>query len=254
MFFILSKIFVFFLYPFSWVLGLFASYFFVKSHKIKKKLLLIALIISLVFSNAFIFDICINWWEVPAKSLSDIDSHYDYGVLLGGMISQDFKNDKIVPQISIDRLMQTIVLYKKGYLDKILIVGGSGNLIDTTCESIYLRRYLMKIGIPIQDIIVEKLSRNTRENAIESYKMIGNDSIQPKILLVTSAFHMRRAKKCFEKVGFKNIDTFPTTNFHGTFRVDFNYLFVPDVEILAKWNFLIKEWVGYVVYSIVGYI
>lgn len=254
MFFILSKILVYFLYPFTWLLGLFVTSFFVKNLKKKKWLFRIMLIIFLFFSNSLIFDSVINLWESPAKSIDDIQSKYDYGVVLGGMITVDFKNDKIVPQISIDRLMQTTVLYKKGYIKKIFISGGSGSMIDSTSESIYLREYLIDIGIPSQDILYEANSRNTHENAVETYKELCTDSVQPKILLITSAFHMRRAKACFKKIGFKNIDTFPTTNFHGTFRHDFYYLFVPEVGIMSKWNFLIKEWVGYVVYDIIGYL
>ncbi len=254
MFFILSKIFVYFLYPFTWLLGLFVASFFVKKIKTKKWLFRIMLIIFLIFSNSLIFDSVISLWEVPAKSLDDIQPQYDYGVVLGGMITVDFKNKKIVPQVSIDRLMQTIVLYKKGYIKKIFISGGSGSLIDSTSESIYLREYLMEIGIPSEDIFYESYSRNTHENALETFKVLCPDSVQPKIMLITSAFHMRRAVACFKKAGFQDMDTFPTTNFHGTFRHDFYYLFVPEVEILAKWNFLIKEWVGYMVYGIVGYL
>ena len=254
MFFILSKIFVYFLYPFTWLLGLFVTSFLVKKLKVKKWLLRVMLIIFIVFSNSFIFDSIISLWEAPAKSLADIQPQYDYGVVLGGMITEDFEHHKIVPQVSIDRLLQTIVLYKKGRIKKIFISGGSGSMIDSTSESIYLREYLIDIGIPSQDILYEANSRNTHENAVETYRVLCPDSIQPKVLLITSAFHIRRAEACFKKVGFKHIDTFPVTNFHGTFRHDFYYLFVPNVEIMSKWNFLIKEWVGYVVYDIVGYL
>ena len=254
MFFILSKIFVYFLYPFTWLLGLFTASFFVKNLKEKKWLFRIMLIILLVFSNSLIFDSVISLWEVPAKSIDDIQPQYDYGVVLGGMITVDFEHHKIVPQVSIDRLMQTIVLYKNRRIKKIFISGGSGSLIDSTSESLYLRQYLIDIGIPAKDILFETNSRNTHENAVETYNILCADSVQPNILLITSAFHMRRAVACFKKVGFQHIDTFPTTNFHGTFRHDFYYLFVPNVEIMAKWNFLIKEWVGYIVYDFVGYI
>ncbi len=254
MFFILSKILVYFLYPFTWLLGLFVVSFFVKKLKLKKWLFRVMLIIFIVFSNSLVFDSVISLWEKPAKSLADIQPQYDYGVVLGGMITEDFEHHKIVPQISIDRLIQAIVLYQKGRIKKIFISGGSGSMIDSTSESIYLREYLIDIGIPSQDVLFEANSRNTRENAVETYRELCVDSVQPKVLLITSAFHMRRAEACFKKIGFKNIDTFPTTNFHGTFRHDFYYLFVPNVEIMCKWNFLIKEWVGFVVYDIVGYL
>ena len=254
MFFILSKFFVYFIYPFTWLLGLFITSFFVKNLKKKKWIFRIMLIIFLVFSNSLIFDSVISLWEVPAKYIDDIQPQYDYGVVLGGMITIDTEHHKILPQVNIDRLMQTIVLYKQRCIKKIFVSGGSGSLTDSTSESIYLRQYLIDIGIPAKDILFEINSRNTHENAVETYKILCADSVQPNILLITSAFHMRRAAACFKKVGFQHIDTFPTTNFHGTFQHNFYYLFVPDVEIMAKWNFLIKEWVGYIVYDFVGYI
>lgn len=233
---------------------LFGWSFFLKNLKRRQWVFRIMLVIFLFFSNSFIFDLAVAYWEAPVKSFNEIHPPYDYGVILGGMITVDFKNNKIVPQISIDRLLQSIVLYKKKYIKKIFISGGSGSMLDSTSESIYLRRYLIKIGIPPEDILYEYKSRNTHENAQETYNMLCTDTVQPKILLITSALHMNRAIACFQKVGFKHIDIFPTNNFHGVFRYDFYYLFVPNVDILSKWNLLIKEWVGYIVYDMVDYI
>ena len=75
------------------------------------------------------------------------------------------------------------------------------------------------------------------------------------MLLVTSALHMKRAKACFEKAGFEHFDCFTTDHYTGSKRgYDFDQYIVPDISTLVNWEKLSKEWVGYVVYWMMGYI
>ena len=60
---------------------------------------------------------------------------------------------------------------------------------------------------------------------------------------------MRRAQLSFKQAGL-NVSPFPTdciTSHRGT---SFGYLFIPRVQALDQWETLIKEIVGYTVYSI----
>ena len=50
----------------------------------------------------------------------------------------------------------------------------------------------MIAGVRKKDILLENQSRNTHENAIYSLKIIEEENIEGKVLLITSAFHMRR--------------------------------------------------------------
>ena len=65
---------------------------------------------------------------------------------------------------------------------------------------------------------------------------------------------MRRAKSCFDKINF-HCDTYATNLQTGTKSTYYwDQYFVPDFTALFGWNNLIKEWVGYLSYDIMGYI
>jgi len=67
--------------------------------------------------------------------------------------------------------------------------------------------------------------------------------------------HMKRSEACFKKVGFINFGIFSTDHYTGSKRgYQFDQYLIPNIGTLGTWNYLIKEWVGYMVYSIVGYI
>ncbi|MFK8038478.1 MAG: YdcF family protein [Crocinitomicaceae bacterium] len=177
-------------------------------------------------------------------------------MVLGGM--SEYNND--LKRLSIrrggDRIWQAIQLYKKRKVKKILISGANGHLIDKgLVEATQMKSDLLNMGIPAGDIITESISRNTHENAVETKIIIGKLPYRPKILLVTSALHMKRAVACFKAAGFSEFDVFTTDHFTGKKR---GYLLdqfvVPNIGILASWNYLIKEWVGYLTYKLVGYI
>jgi len=71
---------------------------------------------------------------------------------------------------------------------------------------------------------------------------------------VTSGTHMRRSLACFKKEGL-NCTPFSTdllTNQTGSYHWD-QYI-IPSMDNFSYWNKLIKEMVGYVAYSMAGYI
>ena len=104
------------------------------------------------------------------------------------------------------------------------------------------------MGVKNEDIILESNSRNTMENAKNTAKILGNEIFE-KSILITSANHMKRAKLCFNQNNF-NIDCYPTDNTNTDITLSFNYLFIPNVYALEKWETLIHEWIGYLTYKI----
>jgi len=56
-------------------------------------------------------------------------------------------------------------------------------------------------GVAPEDIIIESASRNTHENALYVKDLVSSNAKKGKVILITSAFHMRRAEGCFRKVG-----------------------------------------------------
>jgi uncharacterized SAM-binding protein YcdF (DUF218 family) len=253
MFFIFSKILAFFITPIVWIISLLLFSAFSKNEKRKKRALVTSIVLLFLFSNSFIFDECMRAWEIQATPISQLDSNYEVGVVLGGMIRYDQQFDRLQFDRGSDRLLQAVELYKKGIIKKILFTGGSGSLLlPEAKEAFYAQRFLLTLGIPAQDIIIETESRNTRENALFTKRILDEKFPKTKILLITSAFHMRRAVGCFSKVGIC-LTPYSADRFSGPRKFAFDYLFIPGIDPFLGWNTLIHEITGYIIYKVAGY-
>ncbi len=67
-------------------------------------------------------------------------------------------------------------------------------------EGTVLKEYAISNGITSKKIFVTKDVENTADDAVAVKELIGT---YKSIILVTSAYHMYRAKRLFEKQGFK---------------------------------------------------
>jgi uncharacterized SAM-binding protein YcdF (DUF218 family) len=225
-----------------------------KDAKKKRKLLIITFIVFYFFSNSFIFDEFTRAYETPAIQESALTGKYDAGIVLGGMIAYD--PTFIRPQFdrAVDRLMQAVTLYKDGKIRKIFISGGSGSILEkNVLEGYILKDYLIKIGIPDTSILVEGHSKNTRENALFSKPILDSLNKNGRYLLITSAFHMPRAMKCFKKVGI-NVTPYSVDRYSGPRKFIFDHVFIPATGAMDGWNVLFHEWLGLIAYKIAGYI
>ena len=190
-------------------------------------------------------------WEIEPTLFRDLQKHR-YGVLLTGVTSMEkYPADRIHFNKGADRVLHTIELYKLGLIDKIIVTGGSGALLTTTkSESENLKTVLVQAGVPSDDIILEIKARNTAENALYTKELINPNE---QIILITSAFHMRRAVACFRKAGM-NVTTFPTDLYSVHYSWTPEGWLIPNINSLANWDILMKEWMGFIAYKIKGYI
>ncbi|RVU26799.1 YdcF family protein [Sandaracinomonas limnophila] len=258
MFFVLSKILDLFLLPIFWIIISIVILKFVKSEKIRKCIIWGQLFFLLILSNGRFTHWVYNLWEPPYQPFPN--QKYSYGVVLtGGIISDLGKNSNLIHFSShSDRLMQAVILYKRGIIEHILISGGNvsiqGGLIkDNTKETEKSIEFLRLIGIPDSSIIMENQSRNTHENAeFTKRKLTELNAQQEKILLITSAFHMKRSSACFTKAGVAH-DVFPAIKAGKDTNAGILNDFIPDEENLYKNSQLIHEIVGYVVYKLMDY-
>lgn len=253
MFFLISKLLAFILTPLIWIVFFLGRAFFVNDELKRKKWLRTGLVLLIVFTNTFLFDEFARLWEVPATPLSELPK-YEVGVVLGGMSSYDPELDRAQFFRGVDRLIQTVELYKRGYIKKILFTGGSGSILHPEMkEGNYVNRYLLYMGISPKDLIVESESQNTHENAEFTKKIL--DSINPgrRVLLITSGIHMRRSLGCFRDAGI-TVDPYSTDRYSGPRKFEFDHLLIPNVSAMYDWNNLIHEMTGYLVYWFKGYL
>ena len=254
MFFFISKILSFLITPIVWVFALFLYSLFSKIPKRKKRSLLWGIGVFYFFSNGFILEEFNRVWEVPAVKYQDLKV-YDAGIVLGGMLNYDKEFDRIQFDRGADRLFQAVELYKTGVIKKILFTGGSGSIeFAETKEGMFVRRYLLTLGIPEQDIWIENESRNTHENAVNTFAFLKEkEYLSGKFLLITSGGHMRRAMACFKKEGISVSPYSVDRNASSARRWSLEHLLIPDAEIFFRWESLFHEWIGMIAYKIRGY-
>lgn len=254
MFFTLSKIFNFLFSPFTYIFFLLVWALITKKQQLRRKLIVIDLILIFSFGNSFVFEEIYRFWEVPINESARINE-YDYGVILGGMIHYDAKNDVTRFNGNADRLLQALPLIRQQKIKQLIFSGGSGDIYHPeNKESLLIKKYFNSVKIPTDNFLWEQNSRNTYENARFSAEIIKKNDANwknKKILLITSSGHMRRSLACFQKQDLK-VDYLATNRYSGPRHFEFDHLLIPQITVLKNWNHLAHEIIGYFSYWMTG--
>jgi len=94
-------------------------------------------------------------------------------------------------------------------------------------------------------ILVTEKVKNTYEESLALAKMI---SIKSSIILVTSAYHMKRSKYLFEKQGF-NVIPYPVDFKSSNIKISI-MSFMPNIDSLFKTSLFIRENIGRLYYKL----
>lgn len=250
MFFLLSKLFDFLMAPVSWLVILIIFMIFSKSKKIKKRLRISIVCILLIFSNHFIYRTIVVAWQ-PKPATLDKGIHYSAGILLGGFVVFDVNKNGYFNDAA-DRFIETVKLYHQGFIQKIVMTGGSGLLVHNEAkEADFVKNELMANGISEKDIIIEASSRNTFENAIFTKKILDSLNLKPPYLLITSATHMPRSIQIFKRANIK-VDQYPCAYDVVYSHLSVVELLLPDLKLFTSWYKIIHEIVGLKIYQLTG--
>ena len=158
-----------------------------------------------IFSIGFVADLLWKIIEYPWQRIDDSDaSTADAIVVLStGEIFQAPGKVNVLEWGDPDRYFAGISLYKNKKAPKIFFTGGSKPFDQISKdEGTLYKEYAISHGIPSEAIFVTNKVINTAQEAIEIRRSFNETNSSSKILLVTSAFHMKRAKKLFERQGF----------------------------------------------------
>jgi uncharacterized SAM-binding protein YcdF (DUF218 family) len=250
MFFILSKILLFFLNPFNWILICLVWLFITKKAVVKKRLLIIAASIFILFTNYPLYSVCVRAWQPQVKH-PVYSQTYSAGIILCGMTVTD-KNEGSFFGGTSDRFTQTCRLYHTGAIKKIFISGGDGSLMQNKPkEADFLCKEFVAQGIPDSVLIVEHDSRNTYESAVLAKHYLDSLHIAGPYVLVTSAEHMPRSLLTFKNAGI-NVVPHPANFNVVNSNIGFTDYFMPNIGTMAQWKFFLKEVVGTWVYKLTG--
>ena len=144
------------------------------------------------------------------------------------------------------RVVQGVILYRRYHIP-LIMVGGSGNPATSTIPDADIMGMLARsLGVPSKNIIMENKSRNTLEGAREVSSQIRGR----RIILVTSAYHMKRAAAMFRKQGFEVIPS-PTAYLSEQKPVTL-YSFIPHADRLDASASACSEYLSLRWYSLTG--
>lgn len=256
MFFYLSQFLSFLVMPLTIVLMFLISGTVLIRRKVGKKLLIGGLVLLLFFTNQYIANYAIYLWEPDFKPMATLPE-YEVGIVLTGVTNLNKTAfDRTFFNKGADRVTHAMQLYKLGKIKKILITGGQGiNPTNPNAEADLLADFLILAGVLSKDILIENQAVNTRQNALFAKNTLEQEAynLKAEYLLITSAFHMRRSKACFDQVGLLTVP-FPVDYYASDPQFTFKSLLQPHPDGLLKWHILFKEWMGLIAYKIAGYI
>ena len=161
----------------------------------------------------------------------------DVIVLLGGSMGVETNLSPYAEMwTSADRVWQTARLYKAGKANKIIATGNGA--VDTTLP-LLLDFGVAKADVSFMDAV------NTEGEA----KGIAKSGCK-KILLVTSAWHMKRARLMFEKYAPEVDVVCSPEDFENSMTARKGISLIPDFNVFALNSVAFHEWVGIVGYTI----
>jgi len=267
LFFITSKIVQFVIEPLNLIfLATLLGWFFLNLRKpaLTNRLLMLAVIGFLGVGYMPISESFIRILEnaVPKPSIQNLNPDQFAGIIILGRAieGEDVAIDRgeISLKSSAERVTKGLELIRK-YPDKPFIFSGFSGKVNPRgmSEADAFKQLIQKQGlgdITNTTAFYENQSRNTYENAVYSKKII--DAIYPQSpdqqlkpwLLVTSASHMYRSSKIFEKQGIAVIAV--PVDYQTANTLQWREFDLTKGTFL--WNMLLHEYIGIAAYQLTG--
>ena len=214
-----------------------------------KKISLIGIAILIIFSVPIVSNKLMAYLESDYELIepSKVETA-DAIVVLSGMVSTIKTKDGLDYEWGggVDRFFTGIDLFNLNKAPTLIFTGGKLPWSIGVPEGEFLKKEAIKLGIPKKDILITENVENTDQEAKAIKKLLLSDN--PKIILVTSAFHMPRAQLVFEAAGI-NIIPFPVDFKTGTGKLTFMN-FIPSASSFADTSFFIREMIGRIYYNL----
>jgi uncharacterized SAM-binding protein YcdF (DUF218 family) len=210
--------------------------------------------------------LCAVWWLVevtgtPGRLLASLEKPYlgaeipaeaDAIIVLGGGAGLSLHEfAELDFGLAADRILMGAELSRRG-IGKVLVLGGSATLKpEVAPEPRRLRRWLETWEVPRSPMLDLGPCRNTRDEALRAAELVREHGWS-RVLLVTSASHMKRSERTFQVVG---IDVVPVAcDFTGTVAVERGSRWVPQAESLVLLQLWLHEVVGMWYYRARGWV
>ena len=189
--------------------------------------------------------LCLPLEEDYPVQLAEDMPEADAIVLMGGGIWGSTNYPYAMLKDGADRAWHAARLWKAGKAPIIMPSNIGAELADI--------KLLVDLGVPCEVVVLENKAMNTEENA----KLVANilaakNAKGAKVLLVTSACHMKRSLYMFEKYA-PEIECIPAaTDYQALPWKDLPFRFrslLPSIDAFARNNSFIHEYIGYYGYK-----
>ena len=236
--FFLKKTVAYFIEPFGMVLALFAIglyFLFVKKHMFSKLFLSVALGLMVLYSYPpFANHLVENLENKYPKYNYSMSLNYIHVLGSGHNVDPEQPLSSQIGSASIKRDLEGILIHKQIENSKIIFTGYEGG--TDTPTAVMNARLAKALGVEEENLIVNGLPRDTKEEAEFTKSIVGN----APFILVTSATHMPRAMMIFESEGLNPIAA--PTNF---LKTEFNsYFKAPGVGSFYQSQIAMHEYIG----------
>ena len=261
MFFLLSKILDVFLAPITWAMVCFAVA--VPWRRPRRPLRawrrqriagVLGFVLLFGFASRPVANALTYHLERATRSTIRPDVTYDAVVLLGGISDEHVVAEMHQPAYNdnVERLVATHRLLADGRARFAIISGAPEDPgLAAYSEARALAQQLVDWGIDPARILLEERARNTYENAVYS-KAVAEAHGLKSVVIVTSAFHMRRAEECFVAAHFP-VDTFMVDFRVPTERHFSSEWLMPRASYLYQSSAMLRELFGFWIYRLRGY-
>jgi len=168
-------------------------------------------------------------------------------VLGGGVRDLSWLGQPVTPTPEAEaRLLQGVFLYRNMRVPLVLVGGNGDPSRSAPGDADALEPVARSLGVPARDIVVENRSRNT----LEAARNVGVLIKVRRIVLVTSAYHMKRSVALFRKQGFEVIPA-PAV-YLSEQRKQSAYSFIPHAGALESSAAACAEYLSLFWYSLAG--
>ncbi len=188
----------------------------------------------------------------PPRAVEEAPSA-DAAVILGGAVGAP-KPPRVYPDLNgtADRVWHAARLYHAGKAPFVIASGGTLPWKDQQFrEASAMKALLTSWDVSADSILTESTSSNTYQNAVHTAEMVEERGFD-RVLLVTSALHMRRALATFRSAG---VEVVPAATDYKVVEGETTLLsLIPKAGALGGSTSAIREYVGYIVYRWRGWI
>ncbi|UYB52774.1 YdcF family protein [Xanthomonas sp. AM6] len=125
-----------------------------------------------------------------------------------------------------ERIRHGLDLYQRGYAPTLIFTGGFGGNGARFAESQVARRYALRHDVPADAILIETVSRTTRQNLIQARQLMRAHGLH-RAIVVSDPLHMARALRLCREL---QIDALASSTPSTRFR-----------SFQTRWRFLLQE-------------